>query len=98
MKKYTKEDVDKWVADNGEYDASGLLNEILPKHRAKLNKLDKRIRVVLSEIQEAFPDACYYTSSGGFNLILGETHEGRGEPQQQRIAWGGSAQIGDGDW
>jgi len=99
MEQYRAKDVDKWVDENGEYDAHCLFDEKLPKHTAKLNKLDKRIRDLLSEIQEVFPDAQYYTASGGFHLILGDTHEGRGEmPQNHRSAWGGSAAIGDGDW
>lgn len=96
--KYYVEDVDQWVDENGTTDAYSLLDETMPKMRAKLNRLDKRIRDVLAEIQEAFPDAQYYTASGGFTLILGPTHEGRDEAQQQRTAWIGNAQIGDGDW
>lgn len=101
MKTYNQEDVDRWVEENGECDAAALFDEMLPKHRAKLNRLDKRIRVVLSEIAEVFPNAQYYTASGGFTLVLGDTHDdsGRNElPQPQRSAWGGSASIGDGDW
>jgi len=100
MNKYTQEDVDKWVEENSEYDAYRLFDEKLPKHRGKLNRLDKRIRDLLAEIQEVFPDAQYYTASGGFTLVLGGTHSSdvSAGPQQQRSAWGGLAQIGDGDW
>jgi uncharacterized protein (UPF0335 family) len=103
MRKYTQEDVDKWVEDEGEYDAYQLFEEKLPKHKAKLDRLDKRIRDILAEIKEVFPDAQYYTASGGFTLVLGNTHETNAsgsneDPQQQRSAWSGYAQIGDGDW
>jgi hypothetical protein len=99
MKKYTQEDVDRWVEENGEIDAYGLFREVLPGYDKKLDRLDKRIAKLLAEIREVFPDAEYYTASGGFNLVLGCTHEGPGEQeQQQRTAWGGSAEIGDGDW
>lgn len=93
-------EVDKWVEETGSYDAEDLLDEKLPKMRAKLNRLDKRIRDVLSEVQEVFPDACYYTGSGGFSLVLGSTHaDGLGAAEQsQRLAWGGLATIDDGDW
>ncbi len=91
-------DVDAWVEDNHEIDASALLDEKLPKMSAKLARLDKRIRDVLAEVQTEFPDAQYYTASGGFHLILGSTHCDRAHPQRQRWAWGGSAHIGDGDW
>lgn len=98
---YTQEDVDRWIEENGEDDAYALLNEMLPKHRAKLNQLDSRIRKVLKEIREVFPDAQYYTGSGGFNLLLGDSHGGGRSncaPRQERMAWGGLASIGDGDW
>jgi hypothetical protein len=100
MKKYYQEDVDKWVEENDCYDANALLDEKLPNMKAKLNRLDKKIRDVLSEVRKVFPDAQYYTASGGFNLVLGATHsdEMYCPPQQQRIAWGGHARISDGDW
>lgn len=95
-----QEDVDAWVEKNNAYNADDLLDEKLPKMRAKLNRLDKRIIELLEEIRVEFPDAQYYTASGGFNLILGSTHDDNrnSEGQQQRSAWGGNATIGDGDW
>jgi len=92
--------VDQWVTENGESDAYSLLSEMLPKHHAKLSKLDKRIADLLNEIREVFPDAQYYTASGGFHLILGDTHDGvYAIAQPQRTGWNGNkACIGDGDW
>ncbi len=101
MQIYTEDDVDEWVKTNNRNDADELLDEMLPKHKAKLDVLDRRIRKILSEIQEVFPDAQYYTASGGFNLVLGSTHDDskvNQPPQQQRVAWFGLASIGDGDW
>ena len=98
----TQEDVDEWVKENGENDACSLLDDRLPGMRRKLCNLDKRIRDVLKEIQKEFPDAQYYTASGGFNLVLGSTHRSvtglRETPQRQRVCWSGQATIGDGDW
>ena len=99
MEIYTQEDVDNWTEENDTNCADSLLDEMLPKHRAKLASLDKRIMKVLAEIKEVFPDAQYYTASGGFTLVLGCTHDDIGAAaQQHRSAWGGFAQIGDGDW
>jgi len=100
MKTYDKNAVDRWIRDNDEFDSYVLFDEMLPKHRTKLNQLDKRIANLLTEIQEVFPDARYYTASGGFTLVLGDTHEGHySESQRQRSAWSGiKASIGDGDW
>ena len=97
---FTQEQVDAWVEEEGEFDSYRLLDKCLPKMRAKLNRLDKRIIDVLEEVREVFPDAEYYTASGGFTLVLGETHDDSryASPQNQRSAWGGSASIGDGDW
>ena len=93
-------EVDRWVEENSPLDASDLLDEKLPKMRQKLNRLDKRIQDTLKEIRQVFPDAIYYTASGDFHLILGETHDGSRDPkpQRQRAAWHGHAEIGDGDW
>lgn len=100
-KRYAQEDVDRWVAKGEHHDASPLLDERLPKCREKLNRLDRLIRKVLSEIQEVFPDAQYYTASGGFNLLLGSPHDNSDphlRPMPHRLAWGGLASIGDGDF
>lgn len=96
-----EEEVDEWVNSEGVYDASDLLKLKLPKMVAKLNRLDAQIISVLKEVQEVFPDAEFYTGSGGFNLLLGRSHADGvvyAEPQQQRIAWQGHATISDGDW
>ncbi len=103
MKKY---EIDKLIKEEGYHDASFLLRRKLPKMVAKLNRLDKKIISLLNEIREAFPEAEYYTASGGFNLLLGPSHDdynefGKqtiGNSQAQRIAWSGNACIEDGDF
>lgn len=93
--------MDRWVEDHSACDdATALFNEMLPKHAEKLRRLDKRIAKILAEIQEVFPDAQYYTASGGFMLVLGSTHDDADlSAQQQRSAWFGiHASISDGDW
>ena len=99
--KIYQEDVDAWVRENGESDASSLFEEKMPGYSAKLGRLDKRIAKVLREIREVFPDAEFYTSGGdGLALVLGSTHEGiNGDAQYQRVGWDGVyAQICGGDW
>lgn len=95
-----EKEVDRWISENGENDATLLFRQIMPKHVGKLKKLDFQLKKILDEIREIFPDACFYTASGGFNLILGSTHEGvECKPQRQRTGWNGKhAEIGDGDW
>lgn len=100
MKKYYQSDVDEWVQKNQDWNADGLLDIELPTMRKRLDRVDRQIRKLLTEIQETFPDAQFYTSGGdGFALILGDTHDDRSEQdQQQRSAWMGKSTIGGGDW
>ena len=96
-----QDDVDKWVQENGEIDASSLFHEKMPRMGTKLNRAAKKLSSLLEEISKTFPQARYYTASGGFNLILGETHDDSNncEPQRQRSAWSSDKlEIGDGDW
>ena len=98
--KIYQEDVDAWVRENSETSAHFLFEEKMPGYSAKLGRLDKRIAKVLREIREVFPDAEFYTSGGnGFALVLGDTHEGKGDSQYQRVGWNGvCAKISGGDW
>lgn len=79
-------------------DAYGLIIDRLPSAEARFRKLDKAICDYLKFIRRAFPDAEYYTGSGGFNLLLGKPHSAKQVPQQELIAFGGHAAIGDGDF
>ena len=63
-----------------------------------LRRVDKAICGLLAEVRRAFPDAAFYTASGGFNLMLGNSHGTREEGQQQLVALSGAARIGDGDF
>jgi hypothetical protein len=100
MVEYTQEMVDGWIQENNEQDASVLFQKLLPEYASKLDRLDKRIRDVLTEIRGVFPDAKYYTASGGFTLLLGSSHSSdiSATPQHQRVAWNGFATIDGGDW
>lgn len=86
------------IIDSGEDDAESLLLAEIPAARRKFRALDKQLRAYLAEVRKAFPDACYYTGSGGFNLLLGAPHDARCNGQQQLVALSGAAQISDGDW
>lgn len=80
--------------------AYGLLLDHAPELERKFKRIDKAIRDLLKETQKTFPDAQYYTASGGFILMLGNSHsEGiASNPQQELIALSGYARIGDGDF
>jgi len=85
---------------NGET-AFGLLHDANPKLTKKFDRLCRSIVAFREEVQVHFPDAQYYTASGGFNLLLGKPHtDGHGQPSQTQLValTGGNVQIGDGDF
>jgi hypothetical protein len=65
---------------------------------AWFQRVDTAIVRLLAEIKEHFPNAQYYTASGGFNLMLGSPHSANLISQQELIALSGLASIGDGDF
>jgi hypothetical protein len=79
-------------------DAEVLLRMRMPQVARRFNALDRSLRRLLADVQVYFPDAQYYTASGGFNLMLGRSHGNNQRPQQQLIALSGRAMIGDGDF
>jgi hypothetical protein len=83
---------------SGEFDAYDLLMLHCPQARRRFKAVDKAIRALLHDVQKTFPDAQYYTASGGFNLMLGSPHDSRERGQQQLVALSGHALIGDGDF
>lgn len=58
------------------YGAYNLLDEKCPNVERRFKRLTKALAALLDEVKQEFPDACYYTASGGFNLLLGESDAG----------------------
>jgi hypothetical protein len=86
--------------ENGE-SAYELLTEKIPHIERKWKRLNKSVRDFLNDVQKEFPDAQYYTASGGFNLMLGKPHadDFHGTAQSQLVALAGiNVTIGDGDF
>ena len=81
-------------------DAQALLLAAMPAARRRFKAVDRAIISLLADVRAHFPDATYYTASGGFNLLLGRSHgESVNAPaQQQLVALNGRASIGDGDF
>jgi hypothetical protein len=88
------------VIASGEADAYDLLKNADPRFLARFKRLDNTLVKLLADVQAHFPDACYYTASGGFTLMLGPSHadDRSMTGQQQLIALSGNACIGDGDF
>lgn len=81
--------------------ARDILIEKIPGIEKKWNRLCSQMKKFLFDVNEVFPDANYYTASGGFNLLLGASHsDGHDQrPQQELLALGSSGVVvGDGDW
>lgn len=78
--------------------ARELLLDAMPGIDRKFRRVDAAIVGLLAEIKKHFPDAQYYTASGGFNLMLGSPHSAALVSQQELIALSGAASIGDGDF
>ena len=80
-------------------DAQDILLRVMPSARRRFNSIDRALIKLLADVHEHFPDAIYYTASGGFNLMLGNSHDARAQRgQEQLCALGGFASIGDGDF
>lgn len=100
MDKYTEEDV-LHALNNGDFlDAEDLLASKLPKIELKMKKAVKSLASTLDEVKKVFPDAIFYTASGGLTLMLGNSHSEREVPQQELIAASFSEliSISDGDF
>lgn len=86
---------------NGET-AKEILDEKIPTARRKFINAARKLSKILSEVQCEFPDAMYYTASGGLVLMLGESHADFGEGRSQAELMAESAShivtIGDGDF
>ena len=79
-------------------DAYALLIKADPKLEQRFKRADKALIDLLAAVRQHFPDACYYTASGGFNLMLGSPHDDKLRSQEQLTALGGHARIEDGDF
>jgi Arc/MetJ-type ribon-helix-helix transcriptional regulator len=100
MKSYFEDDVLE-LLNNGKYtSANDFLCEKIPTMERRMNKAVKNLAALLDEVKLSFPDATFYTASGGLCLMLGASHSQDGDPQQDLIALSYSEviSIGDGDF
>jgi len=90
------------IIHNGEVDAYDLLFEADPNLIKRFNRTCNTMKKLLDDVQKHFPDACYYTASGGFHLMLGNSHASDVGCTSQRelVAIGASngLSVGDGDF
>lgn len=97
-KQMSEKDCMKAINEEGE-SAYSLLLDANPNLEKRFDKLAKEIVDYLKLVKKYFPDACYYTASGGFNLMLGNPHDEHLQAQSELIALSGKGvEIGDGDF
>lgn len=87
------------LIDEG-YTAEELLLERIPQARRRFNHVCKLMRELLDDVHKEFPDAEYYTASGGFNLLIGASHHPETSQKQPELnaLSGDGVFVGDGDW
>ena len=82
--------------------AYSLLRNADPNIERRWKRLCRSMVDLLGDVQQHFPDAKYYTASGGFNLMLGNSHadDRHQTSQQELIALSGEygVAVGDGDF
>jgi len=98
QKVFTEADCLRILGEAGCYEAYDLLHDEAPGIERRFRRVDKAICDLLAEVKKTFPDATYYTASGGFHLLLGASHDGRANAQRELVALSGEASIGDGDF
>lgn len=91
------EDVLRMIKEEG-YTAEELLMEKMPQAKRRWNHICKLMNNYIRDVQKVFPDASYYTASGGFNLLIGKDHDEMNKPLQDMSALGSNVFVGDGDY
>ncbi|WP_145531618.1 hypothetical protein [Yersinia kristensenii] len=88
----------EFIDESEEYQAYMLLSERCPTAARRFYSLTKALTKLREDVREEFPDAEYYTGSGGFNLLLGESHTGEKANQKLLALSSIGLHVGDGDW
>ena len=95
------EQLKEYLASHPDESAYGLLYDADPKFEKRFQKLTKGLTELMRDINKHFPEATYYTASGGLHIVLGDTHSGQACSSNQELdavsACSGLS-IGDGDW
>jgi len=86
------------MKENGLY-AEDILDDFDPNIKKRFKRIDKTLIKLLEDVRKEFPDAEFYTASGGLTLMLGNSHNKEtGKEQSDLIALNGNVFIGDGDF
>lgn len=96
----TTDELLEHIAPGDYYESSCLLDEKCPGAARRFKRLTKGLAELLKDVQKEFPDANFYTASGGFNLLLGSATDCGSTEGNQLIAVSASGylSVGDGDF
>lgn len=87
------------IIRSGENTAHGLLYDVMPTASTRFHRLSGQLAKLMDEINRHFPDASFYSASGSFCLLLGDSHDEGEQPQQDLLAHTAvSLYIEGGDW
>lgn len=83
-----------------EQSAYELATERLPGWERRFRRAARTLGRLLEEAKIEFPDACYYTGSGGLNFLIGPGRTNSVGLDQDQVAFSASdlVHIIDGDW
>ncbi|MHB1641945.1 MAG: hypothetical protein ACYCS8_04720 [Acidithiobacillus sp.] len=90
----------RYLEESGDVDTYFLLMSRNKTAERRFNKACDGLKKLLDDVRVDFPDACYYTASGGLNLLLGAPHDENFRPRSQLTALGArnGLALGDGDY
>lgn len=103
LKTYTLDELRSAIVAGEFMSAGDALETLLPKMPGQLKRQADALSKTLKEIKRVFPEAEYYTASGGFNLLLGSPHDDNApehsNANRDAVAWGSiTLRVGDGDF
>ena len=88
----------EFIDESEEYQAYFLLCKKCPTAARRFYRLTKALSKLCEDVRKEFPDAEYYTGSGGFNLLIGESHTNGAANHKLCAVSSVGLHVGDGDW
>jgi len=90
----------RYLGETGDTDTYILLRNRDKRFEKRFRKACDDLKRVLDDVRVDFPEACYYTASGGLSLLLGAPHDEDFHPRSQltAVAAVNGLTIGDGDY
>lgn len=102
MHKMRTDEVKQYLEENPNESAYGMLYDVDRGIEKRFARATLTLVEILRDVRKTFPEASYYTASGGLNLLLGKSHQDgiRCEANTELVALSANSRlsVGDGDW